>query len=474
MTDCSVRAVRAGRPLALLALSSIGWLALLAAPGIETAAADTTTTITYDSPGTRIFTVPAGVTSLTVTVTGAAGGGIEDPCPNPVDGGHGAAVTATVSVQPEAQLLVGVGAPGESPASCISGSRAPAEIGGGGAGGSASAGGQGGASGGGASEIGYPSSSPAFGPLVVAGGGGGSGRCNVGGDAGAAGQSSGGQGGGAGTQSGGGAGGASDGVSGNQPGSSGGFGYGGAGGVGTLGGGGGGGGGYFGGGGGGGDGCGGGGGGGSSFVVDGATDVTGPAVTTNPSGVSITYAVPTAVETPPALDFGTQPQATVSAERPVTLTNNGSAPLVVSSAVIGGANHGDYLLDDQCQQPVAAGDSCSIGVRFAPQTQGASSATLTIQTNAVTQPVPVTLSGTGGPLPQGPKGDTGPQGAPGAAGAQGPPGPQGPPGRPGRLEVVTCQITVKRVKGHRRKIRKCSHKAVSVAARHNSVPKMRK
>jgi hypothetical protein len=124
----------------------------------------------------------------------------------------------------------------------------------------------------------------------------------------------------------------------------------------------------------------------------------------------------------------------------LTVHNGGAAPLVVSGFELGGADPDDYLLGDGCQAPIAVGASCRIGVRFAPQAQGPSTATLTLQTNAPTAPASVQLSGTGGSLPQGPagaegaqgaSGEQGPQGPSGAAGPQGPSGAQGAQGTPG-------------------------------------------
>jgi hypothetical protein len=310
-----------------------------------------------------------------------------------------------------------------------------------------------GAGGGGESIVGLGTPVPGFGPLVAAGGGGGAGLNHAGGDAGSAGANGAGgaTGGGAGTVGAGGLGGTGN--AGGQAGRDGAPGVGGKGGDGTITsdavGGGGGGGGYFGGGGGGADPTGsgaGGGGGGSSFVTPGATNVSGPTPTSSPSMVSITYDVPTADESPTALSFGTQPQGTVSPAQSVTVTNNGSATLVVGGVLLSGSNPDDYLIDShQCLSGVAPGSSCTIGVRFAPQAQGASSATLTLVTNAPTAPSPVSLSGTGGSLPQGPPGTTG------ATGATGPEGPAG------KVELVTCKTLLK----HHHKVQKCKGKLVS-------------
>ena len=247
---------------------------------LQVTASTSTVTTTYGSPGSYTFTVPAGVTGITVTAIGAAGG---SSAPGLANGGEGASITASFAVSPGEQLSVSVGAPGSGGAG---------GTGGGGAGGAAATGGAGG---GGASVV---SVAPAGGgaPLVVAGGGGGAGgsggQLGGGGNAGAAGSagSVGIAGGGPGTSSTGGAGGAA-GFGSGQGGASGSSGLGGSGGTGGPVGGGGGGGGYYGGGGGGGGGNGtvaGGGGGGSSFVAASAASVIGPTPTSAGAQVTIT------------------------------------------------------------------------------------------------------------------------------------------------------------------------------------------
>ena len=135
------------------------------------------------------------------------------------------------------------------------------------------------------------------------------------------------------------------------------------------------------------------------------------------------------------LSLGSEPQGSVGTQQAVTVTNSGSASLVISGVQTAGANFGDYLIADACQTPVAPGASCQIGVRFAPQAQGPSAGTLTILTNAPTAPAAVTLSGTGtAPATgqAGPAGSTGPQGPAGATGPRGPAGPAG---------TIVCQNT---------------------------------
>jgi hypothetical protein len=77
--------------------------------GVSAAVAETQT---FTTPGATPFTVPAGVTSITVSAVGASGGG-QDPwedslCP----AGLGATVTATVPVTGGQVLAVTVASPG--------------------------------------------------------------------------------------------------------------------------------------------------------------------------------------------------------------------------------------------------------------------------------------------------------------------------------------------------------------------------
>jgi len=430
-----------------------------------------------------MFTVPAGVTSVTVNAIGASGG--NNPCALE-QGGEGASITATLSVEPGEVLFVGVGGHGGDvpDISEVCGGGGVGGVGGGGAGGSGG-GAEDGGGGGGASLVGISSPSAGFqGLLLVAGGGGGATSGQPGGNAGSDGLPSSGCGfpteEGCGGESGttGGQGGASDAEPGNANGGQGLLGLGGEGGNSAFeAGGGGGGAGYLGGGGG---GAGapvrsGSGGGGSSFAASEATNVSGPIVTASAAEVAITYGAPTAEESAPEIEFGTQPLGTVGTEQVLTVTNEGSAPLIVSGVLLGGEDPGDYVSDDRCGQPVGIGASCEVGVRFSPQAEGERAATLTLLTNAATAPGVVSLTGTGGPLPKGSTGPEGPRGAAGATGAAGaagaagiagatgaagatgtagqrgaagPKGPTGPAGRAGKVELVTCETHTLKVGSH--------------------------
>jgi hypothetical protein len=256
--------------------------------GILGGSSGQTGSCSYAAGATDTFTVPAGVSQVSITAIGGKGGnGYIDTLNNTVEafGGFAASVgDSTVSVTSGSSLTVAVGGNGGNGGN---GGGGAAGSNGGGAGGTPTGGGGtlGGGGGGGGSSV-FSGSTP----LVIAGGGGGGG--GQGGDGGAAGQD------GAGTCPGTAGTSSADGAGGSMAcsgavGGDGSSGQGGTGGTSNKAGGGGGGGGYHGGGGGGGSGSGvgDGGGGGSSFAVDqGAsigTDNTGTPV------IKISWTLPT-------------------------------------------------------------------------------------------------------------------------------------------------------------------------------------
>jgi hypothetical protein len=414
--------LRRGVGRRLVGCGAMGMLAALAAVAAPSAALAATPQ-TFTTAGTSIYTVPTGVPQLSIVAVGAAGGGW---CANG-GGGRGASVSGTFPVSPGEQVTVSVGGVGG-----VCGATAAGGIGGGGSA-SGFAGAGGGASG---VSIGTGAATPGS-ELLVAGGGGGAGLGGgPGGDAGAAGSApvigTAAQ---PGTQTAGGAGGIDNsGTSDN--GSNGSFAAGGKGGGLNSGqGGGGGGGGYFGGGG----GAGGllppigGGAGGSSYLAPEAMGTSGPTVTSDAASVTITpVPAPAASLSTNSLSLGSEPTGSVGTEQTVTVTDNGSTPLNIVGVQPAGADPGDYLIIDGCVAPVQPGASCALGVRFAPQATGASSATLTIISNAA-NPLAVNVSGAGTAPSTGTTGPAGPQGPAGPKGATGPAGPAG---------TIVCRNTI--------------------------------
>ncbi|HEY2632580.1 MAG TPA: hypothetical protein VGI26_09415 [Solirubrobacteraceae bacterium] len=450
-----------GRRLIQATCATLALSALIAGPALALPPANVTET--FSSTGAeQSFVVPAGVTRVRVRAIGAAGETAfsASPFQTAAPGGSGAVVAGGLPVTPGETLYVEVAASG------FNGGGVP---------------GPGGGNGGGASDVrAIPSASEGSLEsrlLVAAGGGGGGGTFEEGsggrgGDAGAPGwegattESGGccGEGasrtaaGAAGTLTGGGAGGAR--CEGNAPwsGFEGALGSGGFGGD-DFGapetGGGGGGGGYFGGGGGEGS-CdffigpfspgGAGGGGGSSYVTEEASSSSfGLASLTTVPSVSISYPTPsTATPSTPAIAFpGVQPLSTVSAPQTVTLTNSGDNPLAIAGETLVGStpelatdHPEDFIVDPSgCLGEIVFEQTCKVKVRFAPQGAGTRTAALKIEGNMGAGPTVVTLTGTGGTLPQG---ATGPQGAKGAKGARGKRGPRG----------LTAVYTCHRRQGH--------------------------
>jgi uncharacterized repeat protein (TIGR01451 family) len=403
---------------AVLGAASLSGATALALPG-NCSQNVLTVTCTYTS-GTNTFVVPKGVSTVHVVAVGARGGA---SAPNTVGfaavpGGFGGRATGDLSVTPGEPLYAVVGG---------NGALGTGGFNGGGAGVPNISGG-----GGGASDVRTSQSDNGSRLIVAAGGGGGGGNGafyavgGTGGDGGLAGQAGtdlggscggdpcfarGGSGGGAGTDAAGGSGG-TGGHWADKPllgysGQAGDLGTGGdavagfEGGIGT---GGGGGGGFYGGGSGGSGGSfdtatpedgggGGGGGGGSSLVPAGGT--SGGDATGSPA-VVISYTVPDSVS-PSSIGFGEQAIGSSSAPRTVTLSDNGSDAIAVSSVDVIGANSGDFTISaDGCSgTSVAAGGQCTVQVTFGPSATGSRFATLRFTDDAADSPQFVSLAGVG-------------------------------------------------------------------------------
>jgi hypothetical protein len=99
---------------------------------------------------------------------------------------------------------------------------------------------------------------------------------------------------------------------------------------------------------------------------------------------------------PTNVDFGSQRLAS-STVLPVSVTNTGNVSLALGTAVITGAEEGDYSLQtDTCSgQLVAAGASCALDVAFAPGDVGSRTASIGLSTDTARGSIQVGLSGTG-------------------------------------------------------------------------------
>jgi len=154
--------------------------------------------------------------------------------------------------------------------------------------------------------------------------------------------------------------------------------------------------------------------------------------------VLLNEAAPAVVVDGGPLAFADQQRGTVSPLRQLTVRSTGALPLRVDDATIAGDAAGDFwIASDRCSgRTLAVGETCTLGVRFAPTAIGPRAAQVELATDAPAAP-PAALNGTGlagDPGPQGPPGDPGPQGPagpPGADGRDGAPGRDGSPGRDG-------------------------------------------
>jgi hypothetical protein len=99
---------------------------------------------------------------------------------------------------------------------------------------------------------------------------------------------------------------------------------------------------------------------------------------------------------PTSLAFAAQPTGTTSPPQTVTLTNNESTALSITSISISGTNASDFAETDNCVGSVAPGTRCNINVTFTPAATGTPTASLNIITNPAI-PLTVALTGTATP-----------------------------------------------------------------------------
>ena len=137
------------------------------------------------------------------------------------------------------------------------------------------------------------------------------------------------------------------------------------------------------------------------FNRDGKLDLAVANELTIPATVSVllntgpTNGTPMVSLSPASLTFPVHLVGSSTPSKPVTLTNTGTAALLITSITITGTNSADFTQTNTCGSNVAPGASCTINVSFAPTAAGSRSAALTITDNAAGSPHSVPLSGTG-------------------------------------------------------------------------------
>ena len=125
--------------------------------------------------------------------------------------------------------------------------------------------------------------------------------------------------------------------------------------------------------------------GGSSDSAATSTSSASPPATAGVSAVQLSAA---------SLAFGNDLAGTSSPSQTITISDSGTAALIISSVALSGTDAASFSLANGCGATLAAGAACSVAITFSPATSGAKSATLAIATNATSNPA-VALSGTG-------------------------------------------------------------------------------
>jgi hypothetical protein len=95
------------------------------------------------------------------------------------------------------------------------------------------------------------------------------------------------------------------------------------------------------------------------------------------------------------LAFGNQTVGTTSAAKSVSISNTGTASLVLGTITATGTNAADFAPSKCSGSTLAPGASCAVDVTFTPAALNARSATLSIPSNASGSPHGVALSGSG-------------------------------------------------------------------------------
>ena len=115
--------------------------------------------------------------------------------------------------------------------------------------------------------------------------------------------------------------------------------------------------------------------------------------------LSGTGALPIAITSVSTLAFGAQEVGKPGPARTVSLTNTGTAPLVVSSTTLGGTNAPDFsTIANACAgATVAPGSSCSVSIRMTASAVGNRVGTFTFRHNASQPTSVVRLTGNGTP-----------------------------------------------------------------------------
>lgn len=99
---------------------------------------------------------------------------------------------------------------------------------------------------------------------------------------------------------------------------------------------------------------------------------------------------------PEGLSWAFVPVGGIGGKKAVTLTNNSTTTITISSIALVGTNVGDFRISSQtCGSTLAASASCTVSIAFAPTTTGTRSAMLQFTDTAGNNPQTAALSGLG-------------------------------------------------------------------------------
>src|SRR5207253_10845424 len=105
--------------------------------------------------------------------------------------------------------------------------------------------------------------------------------------------------------------------------------------------------------------------------------------------------------TPSSVTYPDQIVGTTSAPQDLTLTNNGGAPLAITSITVSGDFQRVSAGTGDCGAALAPGSNCTIRVTFTPAAVGSRSGTVSVNDNAANSPQTASLNGNGVPPPGG-------------------------------------------------------------------------
>jgi FtsP/CotA-like multicopper oxidase with cupredoxin domain len=113
------------------------------------------------------------------------------------------------------------------------------------------------------------------------------------------------------------------------------------------------------------------------------------------TGTGTVALAPVLQVTPLSLAFGSITNRTTSPAKTITVSNTGTGPMQFNGGIfLGGNNSNQFTQTNNCGGTLAAGTSCTVTVRFAPNQKGSKTATLNVNVNAPAVSQQVALTGT--------------------------------------------------------------------------------